>query len=133
MPALSAAELVTEGDFTFGCGQAAVARLLSEGIEFDAVFAHNDLSAAGALQAIREAGLKVPQDVCVVGFDDVPLASHTEPPLTTVHQPMRQMGATSARLLIAHFEGTPLPTAPTVIPTELIVRGSTGSTTTSST
>jgi LacI family transcriptional regulator len=118
-------QLVTEGDFTFECGQVAVQHLLSEGIEFDAVFAHNDLSAAGALQAVREAGLKVPQDVCIVGFDDVPLASHTEPPLTTVHQPMRQMGATSAQLLIAHFEGTPLPQAPTVIPTELIVRGST--------
>jgi LacI family transcriptional regulator len=118
-------ELVTEGDFTFECGRAAVRRLLAAGIEFDAVFAHNDLSAAGALQGVREAGLQVPQDVSVVGFDDVPLASHTEPPLTTVHQPMREMGATSARLLIGHFDGIPLPQTPTVIPTELIVRGST--------
>jgi LacI family transcriptional regulator len=118
-------ELVIEGDFTFECGGAAARQLLAEEIEFDAVFAHNDLSAAGALQAVREAGLKVPHDVCVVGFDDVPLASHTEPPLTTVHQPMREMGATSARLLIGHLGGIPLPQAPTVIPTELIVRGST--------
>jgi LacI family transcriptional regulator len=118
-------ELVVEGDFTFECGQAAARRLLAEGIEFDAVFAHNDLSAAGALQAVHEAGLKVPHDVCVVGFDDVPLASHTEPPLTTVHQPMREMGATSARLLIGHLQGVPLQQTPTVIPTELIVRGST--------
>ncbi len=61
----------------------------------------------------------------MVGFDDVPLASHTEPPLTTVHQPMRRMGSTAAQLLLAHFEGSALPEAPTVIPTELIVRGST--------
>jgi len=118
-------ELVIEGDFTFECGVVAVERLLAAGIEFDAVFAHNDLSAAGALKAIREAGLQVPQDISVVGFDDVPLASHTEPPLTTVHQPMRRMGATAAQLLLGHFEGTALPEAPTVIPTELIVRGST--------
>ena len=118
-------ELVVEGDFTFECGVVAVEQLLAAGTPFDAVFAHNDLSAAGALKAIREAGLQVPQDVSVVGFDDVPLASHTEPPLTTVHQPMRQMGATAARLLLGHFEGTALPETPTVIPTELIVRGST--------
>jgi LacI family transcriptional regulator len=118
-------QLVVEGDFTFECGRAAANRLLSEGIEFDAVFAHNDLSAAGALQAVHAAGLKVPKDVSIVGFDDVPLASHTEPPLTTVHQPMREMGAMSARLLLGHFEGVSLPQAPTVIPTELIVRGST--------
>jgi len=118
-------QLVVEGDFTFECGHGAAARLLAAGIGFDAVFAHNDLSAAGALQAIREAGLQVPHDVSVVGFDDVPLAAHTEPPLTTVHQPMRQMGATAARLLLEHFDGVPLPRAPTVIPTELIVRGST--------
>ena len=118
-------ELVLEGDFTFERGEGAVTRLLEQGIEFDAVFAHNDLSAAGALKAIREAGLQVPQDVAVIGFDDVPLASHTEPPLSTVHQPMRQMGAAAAQLLIGHFEGNALPEAPTVIPTELIVRGST--------
>jgi LacI family transcriptional regulator len=118
-------ELVVEGDFSFDCGRSAVQKLLADGTDFDAVFAHNDISAAGALQAVRAAGLRVPQDVCVVGFDDVPLASHTEPPLTTVHQPMRQMGATAARLLLGHFDGTPLPVAPTVIPTELIVRGST--------
>jgi LacI family transcriptional regulator len=118
-------ELVFEGDFTFEQGETAVVNLLSTGIKFDAVFAHNDLSAAGALKALREAGLQVPQDVSVVGFDDVPLASHTEPPLTTVHQPMRRMGQTAAQLLLGHFEGVALPEAPTVIPTELIVRGST--------
>lgn len=117
--------LVVEGDFTFDRGREVVKQMLAEGVEFDAVFAHNDLSAAGAMLALREAGLRVPQDVALVGFDDIPYASHTDPPLTTVHQPMRQMGEAAARMLLAFFEGTPLPVAPHVLPTTLIVRAST--------
>ncbi|MEV4757202.1 LacI family DNA-binding transcriptional regulator [Micromonospora sp. NPDC049559] len=117
--------LVVEGDFTFESGRLAVRQRLEEGLDFDAVFAHNDLSAAGAMQAIRESGRTVPGDVAVVGFDDIPYASHTEPPLTTVHQPMREMGEAAARMLMSYFEGVPLPDAPDVIPTTLIVRGST--------
>lgn len=117
--------LIVEGDFTLECGRLAVQRLLADGVKFDAVFAHNDLSAGGAMQAVREAGLSVPGDVAVVGFDDVPYALHTDPPLTTVHQPMRGMGEAAARMLIAHFEGGALPEAPQVLPTTLIVRGST--------
>ena len=113
------------GDFTFDCGREVRPAALETGVEFDAIFAHNDLSAAGAMQALREAGLRVPEDVAVVGFDDIPLAAHTEPPLTTVHQPMREMGETAARMLLAHFDGSPLPKPPTIIPTTLIVRGST--------
>jgi LacI family transcriptional regulator len=118
-------ELVRSGDFTFECGRAAVRDALSRGIRFDAVFAHNDLSAAGAIKAAHEAGLDVPRDVAVVGFDDIPLAAHTDPPLTTVHQPLRQMGETAARMLMNFFAGTPLPDSPNVIPTSLIVRAST--------
>ncbi|MCW3819916.1 LacI family transcriptional regulator [Micromonospora sp. DR5-3] len=119
-------QLVVGGDFTFDCGSRAVSRLTEAGIDFDAVFAHNDLSAGGALQAIRATGRRIPQDVAVVGFDDIPYAAHTEPPLTTVHQPMREMGEAAARMLLSCFEGVPLPEAPSVIPTTLIVRGSTG-------
>ncbi|MEH0843523.1 LacI family DNA-binding transcriptional regulator [Micromonospora sp. CPCC 205711] len=120
-------DLVVEGDFTVECGRAAVQRLLAAGVPFDAVFAHNDLSAAGALHALRDAGREVPADVAVVGFDDLPLARHTHPPLTSVRQPLREMGAAAARALIAHFDGTPLPDHPTVIPTSFTVRGSTTS------
>ncbi|MBM7494077.1 LacI family transcriptional regulator [Micromonospora luteifusca] len=120
--------LVVEGDFTFECGRAAVERLLADGVPFDAVFAHNDLSAAGALQALRDAGRRVPHDVAVVGFDDLPLAGHTHPPLSSVRQPLREMGAAAARTLIAHLAGTPLPDTPTVIPTSFTVRASTGTT-----
>lgn len=118
-------ELVSWGDFTFECGSVAVRRVLASGVPFDAVFAHNDLSAAGAIKALREAGMTVPGDVAVVGFDDVPFAAHTDPPLTTVRQPLRQMGETAARMLMAYFAGTPLPETPSVIPTNLIVRSST--------
>jgi LacI family transcriptional regulator len=117
--------LVVEGDFTFDSGRLAVKRMVEAGIDFDAIFAHNDLSAAGAIQAVRESGRRVPDDVAVVGFDDIPYASHTEPPLTTVHQPMREMGEAAARMLMSYFEGVPLPDAPNVLPTTLIVRGST--------
>ncbi|MET8907782.1 LacI family DNA-binding transcriptional regulator [Micromonospora sp. NPDC004551] len=120
--------LVVEGDFTFECGRVAVERLLADGVLFDAVFAHNDLSAAGALQALRDAGRHVPDDVAVVGFDDLPLAGHTHPPLSSVRQPLREMGAVAARTLIAHLGGTPLPATPTVIPTSFTVRASTGTT-----
>lgn len=117
--------LIVTGDFTFDCGRAAAERLLAAGIAFDAVFAHNDLSAVGALQAVRSAGRRVPEDVAVVGFDDLPLAAHTQPPLTSVHQPLREMGEAAARALLAHLAGVPLPEAPTVIPTSFTIRGST--------
>lgn len=114
------------GDFTIARGFAAVQAALDAGLEFDAVFAQNDLSAAGAMRAVLDSGRRVPQDVAVVGFDDIPLAAHTQPPLTTVHQPLREMGEAAARTLLAHFEGTPLPNRPTVIPTTFVARGSTG-------
>jgi LacI family transcriptional regulator len=117
--------LVVEGDFTFDCGQLAVKRTIEAGLSFDAIFAHNDLSAAGAIQAVREAGRRVPKDVAVVGFDDLPLAATTEPPLTSVRQPLREMGETAARMLLAHFDGAALPQSPTIIPTTFTVRGST--------
>ncbi|SCF20965.1 LacI family DNA-binding transcriptional regulator [Micromonospora mirobrigensis] len=123
-----APDRLVEGDFTFECGRAAVRRLLTDRVDFDAVFAHNDLSAAGALQALRDAGRRVPADVAVVGFDDLPLAGHTHPPLTSVRQPLREMGAAAARALVGHLAGSPLPDPPTVIPTSLTVRASTGAT-----
>ncbi|MEU8673204.1 LacI family DNA-binding transcriptional regulator [Streptomyces sp. NPDC048560] len=116
--------LVAQGDFTERGGRLAVEQLLSSGTEFDSVFAHNDISAVGALRALRAAGRRVPDDVAVVGFDDIPVARHTEPPLTTVRQPTRRMGETAARMLLSHLGGTPVPDEPVVLPTELIVRHS---------
>jgi LacI family transcriptional regulator len=118
--------LIIEGDFTSESGEAAVLQLLATGPEFDAVFAHNDLTAAGVLAGLRKAGRTVPDDVAVVGFDDIPLAACTQPPLTTIHQPLREMGETAARQLLAHLAGTPPPEEPVIVPTSLVVRESTG-------
>ena len=115
-----------QGDFTIARGFELVQAALESGVEFDAIFAHNDLSATGAMQAVLDSGRRIPQDVAVVGFDDIPMAAHTQPPLTTVHQPLREMGEAAARTLLAHFEGSPLPNRPTVIPATFTVRGSTG-------
>jgi LacI family transcriptional regulator, galactose operon repressor len=117
--------LVVEGDFTLDCGRRAVKQIIDAGAAFDAVFAHNDLSAAGAMQAAREAGRRVPEDIAVVGFDDLPLAATTDPPLTSVRQPLREMGEAAAQMLLAHFDGAALPQSPTVIPTTFTIRGST--------
>ncbi|MEU0127357.1 MULTISPECIES: LacI family DNA-binding transcriptional regulator [unclassified Streptomyces] len=117
-------ELVVDGDFTESRGRLAVEELLARGVEFDSVFALNDISAAGVLRALRAAGRRVPDDVAVVGFDDIPMAEHTEPPLTTVHQPTRRMGEAAAHLLLSHLGGTAVPDGPVVLPTELVVRRS---------
>jgi LacI family transcriptional regulator len=117
---------ILPGDFTIACGFEGVNAAIEAGLDFDAVFAHNDLSATGAMQAVLDSGRRIPQDVAVVGFDDIPLAAHTQPPLTTVHQPLREMGEAAARTLLAHFEGSPLPNRPTVIPATFMARGSTG-------
>ncbi|MEU8522927.1 LacI family DNA-binding transcriptional regulator [Streptomyces sp. NPDC048577] len=117
-------ECVVAGEFTEDTGRTGVERALAEGRAFDCVFAHNDLIAAGALAALRAAGRTVPDDVAVVGFDDIPMARHTEPPLTTVRQPMRRMGETAAGLLLAALAGEVIPSEPVVLPTELVVRRS---------
>ena len=116
---------VYPGDFTVAGGAAGVRAARASGVDFDAVFAHNDLSAIGAMQASLDSGLRIPQDVAVVGFDDIPAAAHTQPQLTTVHQPLREMGEAAARALLAHLEGTPLPSRPTVIPATFATRAST--------
>jgi LacI family transcriptional regulator len=114
--------LVVEGDFTTERGAVATEKLMAAGLPFDAVFAHNDLSALGVVKALTAAGRRVPDDVAVVGFDDVPIAGHAE--LTTVRQPMRRMGEAAARLLLSRLEGTTPPAEPVVLPTELVVRRS---------
>jgi LacI family transcriptional regulator len=118
------ARLQVEGDFTRGGGQAAIEELLATRVPFDAVFAHNDLMAAGVLDGLRAAGRTVPDDVAVVGFDDIAIAAHVRPALTTVRQPCREMGEAAATMLLDHLDGTPLPDAPEVIPTSLVIRDS---------
>ncbi|MGW9453422.1 LacI family DNA-binding transcriptional regulator [Streptomyces sp. NPDC055632] len=116
--------LVCEGEFTWETGRRAVEQALARSQDFDAIFAHNDLIAAGAMSALRAAGRTVPGDVAVIGFDDLPMARHTEPALTTVRQPMRAMGSTAAGLLLSRLNGAPLPDEPHTLPTELVIRDS---------
>ncbi|MFB9903154.1 LacI family DNA-binding transcriptional regulator [Allokutzneria oryzae] len=113
-----------EGDFTRESGLAAVRHLLASGVAFDSVFAQNDLMAVGVLDGLREAGRSVPDDVAVIGFDDIPVAAHTRPALTTVRQPSREMGEAAASVLLAHLAGEPMPADPVIVPTSLVVRES---------
>lgn len=99
--------------------------LLSRSARFTALFAYNDLSAIGAIAAIRERGLRVPEDISVVGFDDIASAAFQNPSLTTVRQPLRQMGTTAARILLERLNGAEDPGEIMVKP-EFIVRESTG-------
>jgi len=117
--------LVLEGDFTHGSGRAATLQALRVGLEFDAVFAHNDVMAGAAMGVLRDAGRRIPDDVAVVGFDDLPLTTRTEPPLTAVRQPVYEMGEAAARALLRRLGPNPPGDDPIVIPTTLSVRAST--------
>ncbi|MFI6501162.1 LacI family DNA-binding transcriptional regulator [Nonomuraea typhae] len=114
--------IVAVGDFTRESGATAMRQLLRDDPELDAVFAANDLMAVGALQALRQAGRRVPDDVAVVGFDDIEAAKYTEPPLTTVRHPVFDQAAAMVRLLLSLFENGPR--EPIILPTDLIIRES---------
>jgi DNA-binding LacI/PurR family transcriptional regulator len=118
-------DLVVRGDFSEDSGVTAMRDLLARRPDVDAVFAANDSMAAGALRVLRDAGRDVPGDVSVVGFDDSPLARHTAPQLTTVHQPTEQMGREMARLLVEQINGAAPAAQPEILPARLVVRAST--------
>ncbi|HEX5879015.1 MAG TPA: LacI family DNA-binding transcriptional regulator [Actinomycetota bacterium] len=119
-----AGDLVEAGDFTEEGGAAAMGRLLARpGRPVDAVFAASDLMAAGALRALRAAGRRVPDDVAVVGFEDSVVARYAQPPLTTVRQPIEEMGRQATRLLLARAAGEPTGMH-LILDVELVVRAS---------
>jgi DNA-binding LacI/PurR family transcriptional regulator len=101
-------------------------RLLQQGRQFTAVFAYNDISAIGAIWAFREAGLRVPEDVSVVGFDDIPAAALANPALTTVRQPLLRMGQIAAQTVIERIENLGNYEPEIAIEPEFVVRESTG-------
>ncbi|GIF64956.1 LacI family transcriptional regulator [Asanoa ishikariensis] len=115
--------IVAIGDFTRESGTVAMRQLLDDDPKLDAVFAASDLMAHGALRALREAGRRVPDDVAVIGFDDIEMARYTEPPLTTVRQPIQQIGREMARQLMRLVAGEEIEPV-TMLPTELIIRES---------
>jgi len=119
-----AGDLVETGDFTDEGGAAAMDRLLGRpGPPVDAVFAASDLMAVGALRALRAAGRRVPDDVAVVGFEDSAVARYAHPPLTTVRQPIEELGRQATRLLLARVAGEPAGMH-LILDVDLVVRAS---------
>ncbi len=114
-PRLQADAISTEED-----GYDAANRLLCSGVPFDAIFAASDLIAIGAMRALEEQGRSIPRDVALVGFDDLPAASHASPPLTTVQQDPRAAGRVLVETLLARIAGTPAASA--MLPVRLLVR-----------
>ncbi|HBX69065.1 MAG TPA: LacI family transcriptional regulator [Chloroflexi bacterium] len=117
--------LKLRGKFSPEIARLAVAGLLGTGVPLDAIFAADDESASGAMMALREAGLRIPEDVAVVGFDDTLLASHLTPPLTTVHAPIEQAGRVAISQLVRLINGEKTESV-TLLPTELVIRKSCG-------
>ena len=116
--------LETRGDFTQASGAEAMTRLLAARPGLDAVFAASDLMAVGALSALAAAGRRVPRDVAIVGYDDSPVATSTNPQLTSVHQPIEEMGREVARLLVEAVEGTDRVIRRVILATDLVKRAS---------
>ena len=116
--------LVTQGSFTEEGGYRATRTLLESRVRFTAVFAANDLSAIGVVRAVAESGMRVPQDVSVVGFDDIRLASYTTPPLTTIRQPAAMIARRATELLMDLTEGRQVEVRPHLLEPELVVRES---------
>jgi len=121
-----ATALAESGDFSRDGGEHAMRVLLRRAPALDAVFVASDLMAAGALQVLSEAGRRVPADVAVVGFDDSPFAASTIPPLSSVMQPIEELGREMTRLLLAAIESRERVARRVILATELIVRASSG-------
>lgn len=119
-------DLVIPGDFIEENAYREVMRLANEGgIDFTAVFAANDGMAIGAMRALKEKGYKLPENISIVGFDDIPMAGYVEPALTTVSQNLYEIGRKSAEILIEKLETKDEGSRSSVVPTRFILRKST--------
>jgi LacI family transcriptional regulator, galactose operon repressor len=116
--------LIVPADFTEEGGYTAMQKLLP--LKPDAVFVASDTMAVGALRALRDANVRVPEDISVAGFDDMPSSAHANPPLTTMRQPVQRTGATAAETLIGLIANPRSKPTQIVLPTELIIRESCG-------
>jgi LacI family transcriptional regulator len=113
-----------EGNYTPASGHTAMERLLKLPTRPTAVFVSSDVVAVGAMQAIKEAGLRIPEDISIVGFDDIPLSDYFDPPLTTVKTPSYGLGWTAGEILIRLVQGHPLEKSEVLLDSKLVVRGS---------
>ncbi|MCZ2096097.1 MAG: LacI family transcriptional regulator [Anaerolineae bacterium] len=116
--------LIAEGDFSRDSGYSAMRRLLPH--RPDAVFAASDTMAFGALAALHDAGLKTPDDVALIGFDDLPPTMRSNPPLTTIRQPVRRNGMLAVEILLDLLKTGPHPPRHIILPTELVIRATCG-------
>ncbi len=117
--------IVAQGDNTIEGGYNAMQKLLKKSSGISAVFACNDAMAIGAMRAIREKGLKIPNDISLMGFDDIEMAANTQPPLTTIKVPKEEMGRVAARVLLNELEGVGQKAGLRIVmPAELVIRQS---------
>jgi LacI family transcriptional regulator len=117
-------DLIVQGDFTASAGLNCARQLLSLPLPPTAIFAANDQSALGAYQAVREAGLSIPADISIVGFDNIPEANQADPGLTTVDQSIQEMGKIAIQMLVKLIEGEPLESKTIKTTTRLLIRES---------
>jgi DNA-binding LacI/PurR family transcriptional regulator len=118
-------QLISIGGFDAEVARKAVTQWLNNGVYFDALFAGDDDAATGAITVLQHAGKRVPEDIAVVGFDDIYISQYLSPPLTTIHAPIEQAGFEAARQLIRLIRGEPADPL-VLLPTELIIRRSCG-------
>jgi len=117
-------ELVEEGDFRIAGGYKAMKKLLELSELPTAIFAANDLVAIGAMQAIQKKNYHIPKDFCIIGFDDIKLASFVYPTLSTIRQPMLEMGILAVKTLLRIIKGGEFNQKKVILKPELIVRES---------
>lgn len=98
--------LVIQGDFAEAGGLNTVKKLVQSGRKFSAIFCANDQTCYGAILGLKQCGLRVPEDVSLIGFDDLPFSTYSNPPLTTVRQPIYEMGVKMVKTLLGLIEGT---------------------------
>ena len=116
--------LIEPGGFTIEGGAAAAAALLDRSPSISAIFALNDMMAIGALAELRRRNLRIPEQISVAGFDDIEIAKHANPPLTTVRLPLYDLGMSGAQMSLAILEGSAVESI--VLPADLVIRQSTG-------
>jgi LacI family repressor for deo operon, udp, cdd, tsx, nupC, and nupG len=117
--------LMTVGDYSVESGIRAVEHLYAKKLKFSAIFCANDEMAVGAIRGIKASGRRIPEDVSVVGFDDIRFARYTDPPLTTIAQPKNELGREAMRMLLEILDGADTPTLKRVLAADLVVRNST--------
>jgi LacI family transcriptional regulator len=118
---------VAHGHWSYESGYTAMQHLLAQCPQITALFSENDCMAIGAMRAVREAGRRIPDDMAIVGYDDIPPASYCYPPLTTVHQPMQEVGRLATRLLVQMIQDPDMERRETLLKPQLVRRATCGS------